>query len=98
MASVGNSPDMACAEPHANLGEHLKAIVDAEEAERQAMEEAEAEDRRSTRKWRQYSVWLQRDSLTKCLPRGEFARRLAKGKLVWWASRRADGWKDIDRV
>ena len=48
MASVGNSPDMACAEPHANLGKHLEAIVDAEEAERQAMEDAEAEGGDST--------------------------------------------------
>ena len=98
MASVVNSPNMACAEPHANFDKHIKAIADAEEVERQAMEEAEAEGRRSTRKWRQYSVWLQRDSLTKCLPRGGFARRIAKAKLVWWASKRADGWKDIDRV
>ena len=89
---------MAYAEPHANLEKHLQAIVDVEEAERQAMEEAEAEGRRSTRKWRQYSVWLQRDSSTKCLGRGVFARRLANAKLVWWASKCADGWKDIERI
>ena len=89
---------MAFAAPCANLDKHLQAIVDTEEAEREAMELLEAESRRATRKWRQYNVWLQRGSLTKCLPRGGHARRLAKAKLVWWASKRADGWRDIDRV
>ena len=89
---------MAYAEPHANIEKHLQAIVDAEEAERQAMAEAEAQGRRSTRKWRKYSVWLQGDSYAKCLGRGAFTRRLAKAKLVWWVSKCAAGWKDIDRV
>ena len=49
---------MAYAEPHANLNRHMENIAVAVEGEREAMEEAEAETRRATRKWRQFSVWL----------------------------------------
>ena len=38
---------MALAEPHANLNRHLESIRVAAEAERAAMEEAEAETRRA---------------------------------------------------
>ena len=61
---------MAFAEPHANLNRHLENIAAAVEGEREAMEAAEAETRRATRKWRQYTVWLAHDSYAKELPRG----------------------------
>ena len=89
---------MAFTEQCANLDKHLQAIVDAEEKERLAMVHAEAETRMATRRWRQYNMWLQKDSVAKGLPRGGHTRRLAKAKLVWWASKRADGWRGIDRV
>ena len=89
---------MAFAEPHANLNRHLENIAAAVEGEREAMEAAEAETRRATRKWRQYTVWLAHDSNAKELPRGGYSRRLAKAKLVWWASKKAGRWRDIVRV
>ena len=88
---------MAFAEPHANLNRQLENIAAAVEGDREAMEAAEAETRRATRKWRQYTVWLAHDS-NKELPRVGYSRRLAKAKLVWWASKKAGGWRDIDRV
>ena len=89
---------MAYAEPHANLNRHMENIAVAVEGEREAMKEAEAETRRATRKWRQFSVWLANDSKARELPRGNFGRRLAKAKLVWWASKKADRRRGIDRV
>ena len=89
---------MAYAEPHENLSHHMGNIAAAVEGEREAMEEAEAETRRATRKWRQYTVWIANDSKAKELPRGGYSRRLAKAKLVWWASKKADRRRDIDRV
>ena len=89
---------MAFAEPHANLNRHLENIAAAVEGEREAMEEAEAETRRATRKWRQFSVWLANDSKARELPRGNVGSRLAKAKLVWRASKKADRCRGIDRV
>ena len=89
---------MAYAEPHANLNRHMENIAVAVEGEREAMEAAEAETRRATRKWRQYTVWLANGSKAKVLPGGGCPRRFAKAKLVWWASKKAGGWRDIDRV
>ena len=86
---------MALAEPHANLNRHLENIRVAAEAERAAMEEAEAETRRATRKWRQYTVWLATDSKERGLPKGSNTRRLAKAKLVWWGSQKAGGWRVV---
>jgi hypothetical protein len=73
-------------------------IEDSIKQERQAMEEAEIETRLATRKWRQYTVWLARDSKKKGLSKGGFARRKEKAKLVWWASKKAGDWRDIDNV
>ena len=56
---------MALAEPHANLERHMANIEDSIKQERQAMEEAEIETGLATRKRRQYTVWLARDSKKK---------------------------------
>ena len=76
----------------------MENIAAAVEGERALMLTAEVETRRATRKWRQFSVWLANDSKARELPRGNFDRRLAKAKLVWWASKKADRRRDIDRV
>ena len=89
---------MAYAEPHENYEQHMENIEAAVEGEREAMEVAEAETRRATRKWRQFSRWLAIDSQARGLPAGNFGRRLVKAKLVWWASKKADRSRDIDRV
>ena len=80
---------MASAEPHANYEQHMANIEAAVEGEREAMVAAEAETRRATRKWRQFSVWLAHDSKARKLPAGSFSRRLVDAKLVWWASKNA---------
>ena len=74
---------------------NIEAMV---EQERQAMEEAEIETRLATRRWRQYTVWLARDSKKNGAPKGGFARRKEKAKLVWWASKKAGDWRDIYNV
>ena len=93
---------MAYAEPHGNLEQHMANIEAAVEGEREAMEVADAETRRATRKWRQFSSWLAIDSQARRLPAGNFGRRLVKAKLVWWASKKADRSRErieeIDRV
>ena len=89
---------MAYAEPHENYDRHMENIEVAVEGERDAMEVAEAETRRATKKWRQFSVWLAHDSNARKLPAGNFGRRLGKAKLVWWASKKADRSRDIDFV
>ena len=61
---------MAYAEPHDNYDRHMENIEVAVEGERDAMEVAEAETRRATNKWRQFSVWLANDSKANELPRG----------------------------
>ena len=73
-------------------------IEDSIQQERQAMEEAEIETRLATRKWRQYTVWLAADSKKYGASKGGFARRMKKAKLVWWASKKAGDWRDIDNV
>ena len=89
---------MASAEPHAKYEQHMANIEAAVEGEREAMVAAEAETRRATRKRRQFSVWLAHDSKARKLPAGSFSRRLVDAKLVWWASKKADRGRDIDRV
>ena len=93
---------MAYPEPHENYEQHMERIEAAFEAaverERVAMEVAEAETRRATRKWRQFSRFLAIDSHARRLPSGNFGRRLGKAKLVWWASKKADRIPDIDFV
>ena len=73
-------------------------IEDMIKQERQAMEEAEMETRLATRRWRQYTVWLARDAKKKGGLKGGFARRKERAKLVWWASKKAGDWRDIDNV
>ena len=94
---------MAYAEPHENLSQHMANIAAAVEEdkqyERDSMEKADAESRRSTLKWRQFSKWLANDSWARKLPKGNNGRRLAKAKIVWWASKKhADQLRNIDRV
>ena len=95
---------MAYPEPHENYEQHMANIEAAFEAaverERVSMEVAEAETRRATRKWRQFSRVLAIDSQRRNLPSGNFGRRLVKAKLVWWASKKAEADRrpDIDFV
>ena len=90
---------MAYAEPHGNLSQHMANIAAAVVGEREAMEVADADSRRATKSWRNFSVWLANDSMTRELPRGHNGRRLAKAKLVWWASKRSsDRYRAITRV
>ena len=71
-------------------------IEDSIKQERQAMEEAEIETGLATRKLRQYTVWLARDSKKKKLSKEGFARRKRKATLGWWASKKAGDWRHID--
>ena len=90
---------MAIAVLHASHKRLMENIAAAAEAEREAMEEAEAETRMATRRWRQFTKWLQIDSNARKLPKANFSRRLAKAKLVWWARKKNGDWRrDIDQV
>ena len=90
---------MAIAVLHASYKRLVENIAAAVEAEREAMQEAEAETRMATRRWRKFTKWLQIDSYARKLPKGNFSRRVAKAKLVWWAQQKNGDWRrDIDHV
>ena len=98
-AAYHNSRKMEYPKPHENYNRHMENIAAAVEGEREAMEKAEAESKRSTKQLRKFTLWLAIDSKTRKLPRGNFRRRFEKAKLVWWASRKGSDWlRDIDHV
>ena len=98
-AAYHNLRKMEYPKPHANYNRHMENIAAAAEGEREAMEAAEEETRRATKKWRKFTLWLSNDTKRRKLPSGNWARRFDKAKAVWWASKAGSDWlHDIDYV